>query len=467
MLVPINLTGESYQNRSTPLSSQVTRNFYPEVQGNSSSKSQFVLQPFPGYKLFSAGLGGADRGMLNHREILYKVSGTSLYTVDSAGSHTSRGTVAGTGQVVISGIGTSIIITTSAGLVYSWDGSTFAAETDSDFETPITNAHINNTIIYDGDNDRFCVSDVGAAGTINGLNYATAEGNADNLKRVYTFNERIYMFGDRTIERWWFSGVGKPPVDRIDSGMIAVGLAATYSVGNNTNLMYFLGDDRKVYRLGNSLEAVSSLGVSTAIESYATVSDAIGFCFSLQGQNFYHLTFPTQDKTWCFSETAGWFELSRSSTIKRDLANSHAYIFGKNLVADYRNSNIYEWDVDTYDENGLPMTRSRDTGSIHGGLFRQDGKWLEMNRFELIMEVGIGLTSGQGIDPEIMLQTSDDGGRTFSTEMRATVGRLGEFQWKVEWFVLGGFYDRIIRLSTSDAVRWSIYSASADIEVGI
>ena len=343
----------------------------------------------------------------------------------------------------------SVVVTTSDGIAYEYDQSTLAQLTDSDLETPITCAHLNNQMIYDGDNDRWCSSDVGDPAAIDALNYATAEGSADDLVRVYTFNQRLYLFGEETIEPWYNSGVGTPPFDRVEGGLISVGLGARYSVANNTGLMYFLADDFKVYRIGSSIEMVSTVAVTNEFEQYTMISDAIGTCFTFQAQNFYHLTFPTEDKTWLFSELTGWTQLSRSGSTGRDLINSHAFIFNKNLVADYRNSNIYELDLNAFTENGNVITRRRATGNIHGGLFGKDGKWLEMNRFELIMETGVGLSTGQGSDPQIMLDISDDGGRTFGTEIRATVGKLSEYQWKVEWFALGGFYTRIMRVSMS------------------
>ncbi len=469
MLIPINLTGGSYQSRSRPLSSQVTKNFYPELQDDPFVKDKYVLMPFPGYKLFGSS-AGLDRGMLEHKGVLYKISGTNFYSVASNGTHTVKGTVSGSGQCVLTGMGDNVLIATDAGLVYQYDGTAVTQITDSDLETPVSVAHLNNQAIYDGDNGRFCTSSVGDATVIDGLDYAAAESNADDIVRVYTFNQRLFLFGEKTIEPWFNSGVGRPPFDKIEGGIITKGLAARMSVANNDSYMYFFADDRRVYRISQVRDAqpVSNIALSHEFEGYSTVSDAIAFCFTIEGQNFYHLSFPTEDKTWCYSESVGqWFELSRSSTNGRDLANSHAYAYGKNLVADYRNSNIYEWDVNTYDENGLPMTRERASGVLHGGLAGAPGKELELNRFELILETGVGLVSGQGSDPVIMLQMSLDGGRTFGTEQWAKIGKSADFLQNVEWFGLGRFKEAIFKIKTSDPVTYSIHSANADIEVGI
>ena len=84
--IPVNATGPSYQDRSRPLSSQVTRNFYPEV--NPSGKSQYVLKSFPGQTLFGSTTAGVDRGMHIMKEVVYRVVGETLYQVSSTGVQT-------------------------------------------------------------------------------------------------------------------------------------------------------------------------------------------------------------------------------------------------------------------------------------------------------------------------------------------------------------------------------------------
>jgi hypothetical protein len=161
------------------------------------------------------------------------------------------------------------------------------------------------------------------------------------------------------------------------------------------------------------------------------------------------------------------FEWSSGPDGGRTIANSYAYAFRKHLLGDYSSGNIYELDVDTYTNNGEEIIRVRDTGPLHGGLINAPGKTVEMNRFELIMQTGTGILTGQGSDPVVMLSFSDDGGQTFGTEIWGNVGKMNAKQWKVEWFNLGSFESRIIRVKTSDPVYYSIHSAAADIFVGI
>ena len=467
MLVPINLTGGTYKHKSLPLSAQVTRNFWPQKQQDDGTKSSYVLESTWGKTLFGTAVGAKNRGMYEHLGVLYKVTDTSLYSVSATGVHTLLGTIPGTKRCIIQGINTSIVIVTE-GIPYVWDGATLTTVTDIDLETPNGCAHLNNQILYDGDNGRFCSSDVGDATSISGLNYATAESDADDLIRIYVHDQIAYMMGDKTIEPFRNSGVGAPPFDRIEGAIIQTGLGALHSVANSKNQVYFLANNNQIYAMkGADAAAVSTQAVARELAGFTKTDDAIGFCYNLDGQWFYQITFPTQDRTFCYPEGGEMFELSSGTQGKRDIADSYAFAFRKHLVADCNNGNIYELDADNYTENGATIQRLRDSAPLHGGLLGKPGKMLIMSSFELLLEVGVGLLSGQGVNPVVMLSFSDDGGHSFSTERWGTIGRSGQFQHKVTWSCLGSFESRIIRIRVSDPVHYCIYSAGADVDLCI
>ena len=135
----------------------------------------------------------------------------------------------------------------------------------------------------------------------------------------------------------------------------------------------------------------------------------------------------------------------------------------KTIICDKISGNLYELDKDTYQNNGQVIQRQRITSSINGKLVNKPGKRLQMSRLEFIMEKGVGLMTGQGEDPKIMIDVSYDGGRSWKAKGFARIGRLGESTLKVELFSLDSFYDMMIRITTSDPVPYSIYTAALDI----
>lgn len=463
MLVPINLTGGTYKHKSLPLSAQKTVNFWPQLQSDQGAKSAYILESFPGMTLFSTG-GNRERGTFPHQGVLYQVSGTDLVSINSAGVRTVLGVIPGKGRCIFDAMVDSVIIVTG-GRVFEWDGSTLAEGDPADFETPQAVTVLNSQAIYDGNESRFCVSDVGEPLTINGLNYGAAEAKADILVRPYAFNEVVRMFGTETTEGWWNSGSGNPPFDRLEGGIVNVGLKALESIGANDRNLYFLGSDSQVYRMsGGDVTPVSPQPITREIDNFTDASDAIGWCMNYQGQEFYILTFPAADRTFIYPENGQWFELSSGVKGGRYIGQGYAYIFGKHLIAD-KNSHIYELSDDVYSENGEVIQRTRDSAPIHGGLFGVPGKQLEMNSLVLIMETGVGTLANT--DPVVMLSFSDDGGKTWSEQMFGDVGAMGQFLYEVRWDCLGAFDSRIIRIQTSDAVYYSIHSASAEIEACI
>ena len=464
--VEINISGGSYKHKSLPLSAQRTINFWPQKQQEDSTLSPAILESFHGLKLLGTTTAGADRGMLEHRGVLYRVAGTKLFSVDVNGMHTELGTIAGSERCIMQGFINDVIVVTD-GKAYQWDGSTVNLITDVDLETPNSCAFLNNQMIYDGDGARFGVSDVGDATSVDGLAYATAESRPDDLLRVYTFDQLLFLFGETSTEIWWNSGVGQPPFDRLEGGIFDIGLGAIHSVASTEEVIYFLGDDDQVHAMnGSSTQVVSTPAISREISKYGVVSEAHGRTINIDGQWLYIITFENGNKTFVFDQSSGeWFEWSSGVKQGKHVSSSYAFSFRKHIVADTRNGNLYILDPDTYQDNGEVIVRVRDTGVLHSRLFGIAGKDMQMDRFELVVETGVGLLgTGQGSDPVVMMQFSDDGGHTFSTENWGTVGKLGKFLWKVEWFNLGQFTTRVIRIKTSDPVYFSIHSTHADVE---
>lgn len=464
MFVPLQIAGGDFRHKSRSLSAQITRNFLPQIQ-SSTAENQYTLEPTPGLKPFVVG-GNGDRGMLDHRNILYVVHGTSLQSISSAGVRTTLGTIPGSERCILVGFIDSILIV-CAGAVYEWDGSVLTQASDPDLETPNSVAVLNSQAIYDGDGGRFGVSDVGDPLAVNGLNYATAESDADALVRVFTFGQNLYLFGEKTTEQWWNSGEGNPPFDRIEGGIFQVGLAALHSIAATKQVMYFLGNDRNVYRMVSSgfENSFTPQPILRIFQKYETVSDAIGMIIPYQGKNMYILKFPTENKTWCYIEGVDWIELS--SRINDFLGvpgrwngNSYAYVFSKHLVADEA-GNILELDDETYTDNGDVIHRMRVMSPLHGGLLGAPGKRVELKNIRMTAEIGQE-------DGVIMLSVSEDGGKTWSPEVWATLGVTGDYLKELRWDGLNYSGMSIdIKIIVSDDVYFSIHSMGAEVRLGI
>lgn len=470
MRVPINLTGGFDENRSRPLSSQRTINWWPQFQATKKNRSEYILRPYYGLKLFVEHSGDADRGMCINQGVLYKITDQTLYTVDSIGTHVSLGTIPGSGRCMMKALGGQLVIANGSGLVYIWDGSTLTQNTDANLGTPRGVAVLNSQAIYDdGEGQGWVVSDVGEPGTIDGLNYASAESYSDDLLIPAAWRETLYLMGTDTIEIWWNSGEGNPPFDKVQGAIVNMGLDAIHSVAETPDYLFFLGADKQFHSLSPGTSTVdtpiSNQNMADKISEYLVTSDCIGWTMEFQGQWFYVATFPSEDVTWVYPIGGEWFEWGTGHG--RIRANSYAKAFNRHLVAEHNSGNIYELDSRTYTDVGEPIIRTRITAPIHSGMIGPSAKPFEINGFELVLETGVGLLAGQGIDPKIMLSVSRDGGKSFGTERMLKTGRLGK-QVTVTTGPFGRFStDCVIRLRASDPIAWTIYSAAIEMEICI
>lgn len=458
--IPINVAGPSYVSRSLRLSAQQTVNFYQEF--NPGAKSPNAHLPFPGLKTFGTGTAGNDRGSTVMAEVMYKVVGSTLYKVAASGTETSLGTIAGAGRCMFSNDGTNLFIVTGS-TVYQWDGSSVSTVADPDIQGATAVTFQNRQLIYTKDN-QFIVSDVGNGASASALNAAQAESQPDDLLRAYAFKDDVFMFGTRTTEPWYNDGAGSPPYTRITGQIVQVGLQAFHSLAHNDNFMYFLGDDDNVYQaIQGVFNPISSIAVAHAIQGYETRDDAIGWCFTFEGQNFYCITFPAEGKTWLLNEALGpngWAELSSGVDGAMYRATSCVRCYGKTLLCDAANGKVYQLDVNTYTENGEQTKRIRTLPPLHGGLLGLPGYRLQMESLTLEVETGVGLLTGQGADPLLMVEFSTDGGESFVNGGWERVGRMGERVLMVRCSKYLTFKDLVIRLSCTDPVFFSIHSAS-------
>ena len=457
----IAMIGPTDQVYSKQQDNQLTQNYYAYM-----SEDEPSLQGTPGSRLFvDYDTFGIDRGFHVFNEVLYQVSGIQLDRINSDQTRTNIGSIPGTGRCIFADDGIDMFIVTG-GDVYRYNTS-LTLLTDPDFESPTGVAYINRSFLYDGSGYRWVASEIGDGSDVQQRNYDEAASNPDDLVIPYTFEDRVYFFCLRSIEPWWNSDEGDPPFSPIDTAVIQKGTSAPYSVANSDRFIYFLGDDLNVYQLrSNQIRNIANPGINKEIAGFSETGDAIGFCFNLEGQDFYYITFPTGDKSYLYSETTNvWTSMTYSAANERHLASSYAYVYGKHLIADRRNGRVLEWDLDLNEDNGDVIQRRRILPRIDGAMLGEPGKRVQMSRFELLMQKGVGLATGQGEDPIIMVELSFDGGESWQTIQNLRFGRAGQFMQKVEAYAMDTFYEMTVRTTQTDPVLSNIRSAAIDLQL--
>lgn len=469
MIVPIPLVGPSYANRELPLSAQVTKGLFPQI--DLEARAIVSLHAFPGAKVFSTiSGGGKDRGMHVRNGLLHAISNQTLYSINYAGTATSIGAIEGSGRCVLEDDGNQIIITTGgAAYVYT---TTLAKISDPDLVNPFTVAYLNQQFVFD-QVDQFKTSALSDGSSVDALDFAEAESRPDDILRVITYNQLVLMFGEGprgTIEPWYNSGTGRPPFARVVGGVKPYGIAGRYAIAASDEFLYFLDDKRTPRRmLGLDIQPIGNPALGVEWDSYSRVDDVIGMAFTLDQQTFFCLTFPTANRTWCYHEQSGsWFQLSDGVDNARHRMSSYIHVYDKHLVADHSNGKIYELDFDTFTDNGNVIQRERTTAMIEGGLYQQPGKEIFFGEYvEFVVQTGEGLATGQGSDPKLMIKFTDDGGRTWSAETQHSLGVGGDYLRKVRLFQQGSTFGRLYNLKFTDPTKFTLISAHADVTFGI
>ena len=459
--VQLNIVGQSYESRSRALSIQKTMNLIPAAELTGAAQSS--LMSWPGCVSFYAAAGD-DRGMTVFLSELYKVTDQTLWKIDSFGAATNLGTITGTNRCIFANDGANLIITQGT-TGYQLTGTTLTQITDPDFVGGNSVAYLNLKMIFDSAGGQFQVADAGDPDSVQPNNFATAESSPDDTTRIFVFNERFNPFGTDSVETWYDNGVGNPPVARVNGGTMNVGLGAVHSVADTEDFVYFLGNDKRVYRYSSHQpENVSTNAISHQIDLLTVVSDGIGYVIPMEGQNFYVLSFPTDGKTFAYNESSGaWFNLSTGASQAMYIGTSYANCYGKRLIAD--GGNVHELSLTTYTDNGAVKIQERIFGPINGDAIGSPGSRILMSYVDFIMETGVGIATGQGSNPQALVSLSFDGGKSFTNERDVLLGRTGEGRIKARYDHTESFLDCFIKIKVSDPVFISIFSAAIGVKL--
>ena len=467
------ILGQAYVARSVNAVDNRMVNLYPEATPENGKTAGF-LNRAPGLRFLATLGGGPVRGLWQFGAYGYAVSGNTLYRVDSAWTATVLGTVSGSGPVSMSDNGTQLFVACNPrSYIYNATTSVFAEITDPDFPGAVTVGYLDGYFVFNEPNSqKIWVTQLLDGTSVDPSDFASAEGSPDGLLAVAIDHREAWLFGTNTVEVWYDSGAAAFPLERIQGAFNELGCAAPYSVAKMDNGLFWLGSDARgngmVYRAnGYTGQRISTHAVEYAIQSYATISDAIGYTYQQDGHSFYVLLFPTGDATWVYDvATGGWHERARfeNGQFYRHASNCQMNYNGEIVVGDYDNGNLYAFDLDVYADNGNPQKWLRSWRALSSD--QNTLKRTAQHSLQLDCETGVGLATGQGSNPQAMLRWSDDGGHTWSNEHWTSMGAIGSFGTRAIWRRLGmteKIRDRVYEVSGTDPVKVAIVGAELSI----
>jgi hypothetical protein len=126
---------------------------------------------------------------------------------------------------------------------------------------------------------------------------------------------------------------------------------------------------------------------------------------------------------------------------------------------------VYVLDMQTHSDNGAPIRAVRRAPYLFAGKSPANLPWVLHHTLQIDCEMGVGLASGPGSDPMLILRWSDDGGATWTFERTATLGKIGERRARARFLRLGRSRSRIYEASITDPVIRTILGGYVESEV--
>lgn len=467
-----------------------------------------------------------NRGLIELRGQVFGVNGDVVFSLSSTGVYTQIGLVDpdplnspcsmvpnGNGQVFITsngwawvipagGAANSLLRVPNVGLL----GASYA--TFQDGYILVTRAN-SNVYQISGDND----TPLGDALKWDAANVSVQAGQADYLRAIKSSREYVRLLGARRSQVNYNvgnNGLGGFPFQSYNSTFIETGISAPYSLADLGDSLMWIGEDERGIRAcwrdpAFQPQRASNFAVEQQWQNYARVDDAVAFAYLWRGHLFYQITFPSAivntppsgfpfgspatytGATWVYDATVSallgkpiWHERTYQTALGTAQCRSerfHCYAFGRHLVGssgiDGNPGAIYQYSDSAaggFTDCGLgtdgvtqvlqPIVRDRICPHTW-----QDNDRIIINRFQLELSRGVGLDGVPpvGVNPQIYLRVSRDGGNTFGPELNAPVGAIGQYGTRVLWNRLGYGRDIVYWVRYSDPTYMGLVSAEVDL----
>lgn len=467
--------GASYESQSYTADQEDCINLYVERVESPGAQVRSVLCPTPGQARIhtTSDSGGRAHGFFDGREFI--IIGGIFFEMDADLNTTFLGFVAvdsNPATISWNGEGGGELFITSGGNGYllTLATNTFAAISALAGKATMGDQLDGYFLALDAATGTMYASELldGATWTT-GIMFAQRNAAPDPWVAMKVLGSLIWLMGSQTSEVWYDAGTSPFPFLKHPAGLIPYGIAAPFSVTISDDAIMWLGASKSGHGFvlkatGFSPEVVSTYAVQFDINGFETVSDGYGDSYTEAGHTFYVLGFPAAGRTWGFDLQMGlWHKRASWSNGVFGVwrPRCHAACFGEHRWLDTLAGHVLRLSLDYGTDvrieiaaDDVPIRRVRRAPALES-----ENRRITYPGFELGLDKGLGLTSGQGVNPQVMMRFSDDGGKTWSRERWASAGKLGEYDVRVRWDRLGQARQRVFEVIFSDPVPWRITDA--------
>ena len=300
------------------------------------------------------------------------------------------------------------------------------------------------------------------------LDFATAQSHPDKGVALAVLNRRLHVLGEESIEQWYNAGGADFAFSRNNSYTVNIGCAARATVQVDQSFITFLGNDRTVYSISsNGVARISTAAVEYDI-SQSDPALAWAVVYTEEGHRFYSLTLTFDDSTrknWTFDfMTRLWHERGETGILcSAEWRNRQTLVgmVGRHHLFDMR----LDWGIFENDDDSVADSSITSVG-ISPALFASFRRG-SISSFL----VDIPIRSGGDSTDNVLLEWSDDGGKTWvggtALDGSSKARRLDDGP-RFRWNRLGEFRSgRNFRLTTVAKRRVDVLGAYTEAEIRV
>jgi hypothetical protein len=358
------------------------------------------------------------------------------------------------------------MVLVASGVAYLYSGSAFAPIVSASLPPVSDVAWLDGRFIFMAlGSDVFWFSEIDAASDVTGLDFAQAEAFADVNIGCAVLNQELAIFGAGSVEFWGpgtssgdvivpFEPNGTPPFQR--------GCIARDTIAFADNSLFWVADDKVVYRVGNVPQRISSSSIEDKIRQCASPASMSALVLTFEGHEFYLLNIPgvgsfaydisrvgTQAQAYGSSYERGEWQEWTSFEAPMFRGQVGVMLNGVAYVGDNTTNDLWTMQVGAWTDGTSPLTRQA------SAFIKVEEGRPRCQNLVLHGVVGQGNATGAGVDPIVEMRWSDDQGRTFAPWRAAALGAQGQYRTRAYWQRLGRLRapGRLVQVRCSDPVN--------------
>lgn len=326
----------------------------------------------------------------------------------------------------------------------------------------------------------FDIMQPGVTNLWNGLQYGSKIGDTGNILAMCNTKHLLWLASRNSMEVQ-YNAAGKDAAaaagqlfQRIDTALVGYGCAAPDTLVAFEDKVYWLGHDSLgtlgIFSCGSDFQPkrISERGLEVRIQSYEDYTNAYAFVYAIDGHQYVQFVFPSgtsidggnvNGATWCYDITTEtctrrtkWVAAEgQPYRYQGEFATEN---FSMVLIGDNSSNALYyldnaQFDNDLPDGSGKQMIQGRFSSPISYA----NGRNIMFHDCVLNHQPGFAPQYGQGFDPKIALQISNDAGVTFGRSVFKSMGRQGQYGYRTHWPKLGMGRNRVHLWTVTDPVR--------------